>query len=283
MDAPEQHLTAGRGDGPRRRPLDAARSSRRCSRARAASASCVERLPGIAPNILTDRLRSLERDALVVARPYSHRPPRSTYELTAEGRALAGAVRLLSEWGARHGGAGAGPPRRPAARRSRCAGTARRASRRSTRTPPKGCTTRDRDRRRPRRRRPPGRRRPPHAGAALAHARRRAPARACHLKAECLQRGGAFKFRGAYNMISTLPADGPPPRRRRLLVGQPRPGGGDRRAACSGRPPSILMPADTPGRQARRDPRLRRRGGHLRPLHARTARRSARRWPPSAG
>jgi DNA-binding HxlR family transcriptional regulator len=63
-----------------------------------------ESLPGIAPNILTDRLRSLERDALVVARPYSHRPPRSTYELTAEGRALAGAVRLLSEWGARHGG-----------------------------------------------------------------------------------------------------------------------------------------------------------------------------------
>ena len=63
-----------------------------------------ERLAGIAPNILTDRLRSLERDALVVARPYSHRPPRSTYELTAEGRALAGAVRLLSEWGSRREG-----------------------------------------------------------------------------------------------------------------------------------------------------------------------------------
>ena len=27
------------------------------------------------------------------------------------------------------------------------------------------------------------------------------------LKAECLQRGGAFKFRGAYNMISALPAE----------------------------------------------------------------------------
>jgi DNA-binding HxlR family transcriptional regulator len=64
----------------------------------------VERLPGIAPNILTDRLRSLERDALVVARPYSRRPPRSTYELTADGRALAGAVRLLSEWGSRREG-----------------------------------------------------------------------------------------------------------------------------------------------------------------------------------
>jgi DNA-binding HxlR family transcriptional regulator len=63
-----------------------------------------EAVPGIAPNILTDRLRSLERDGLVVARPYSHRPPRSTYELTDAGRELAGAVRLLSEWGARHGG-----------------------------------------------------------------------------------------------------------------------------------------------------------------------------------
>jgi DNA-binding HxlR family transcriptional regulator len=64
-----------------------------------------ERLPGIAPNILTDRLRGLERDGLVAARLYSRRPPRSTYELTSEGRALAGAVRLLSDWGARQAGA----------------------------------------------------------------------------------------------------------------------------------------------------------------------------------
>ena len=28
-----------------------------------------------------------------------------------------------------------------------------------------------------------------------------------HVKAECFQRGGAFKFRGAYNKISSLPAD----------------------------------------------------------------------------
>jgi len=62
----------------------------------------VERLPRIAPNILTDRLRSLERDGLLVARPYSHRPPRSTYELTDDGRELAGALRLLADWGARH-------------------------------------------------------------------------------------------------------------------------------------------------------------------------------------
>jgi DNA-binding HxlR family transcriptional regulator len=59
-------------------------------------------IPGIAPNILSQRLRHLERQALVVAQPYSERPPRSLYELTAAGRELAGAVRLLTDWGARH-------------------------------------------------------------------------------------------------------------------------------------------------------------------------------------
>jgi DNA-binding HxlR family transcriptional regulator len=56
---------------------------------------------GIAPNILTQRLRHLEREALVVARPYSERPPRAVYELSERGRELAGALRLLAEWGAR--------------------------------------------------------------------------------------------------------------------------------------------------------------------------------------
>jgi DNA-binding HxlR family transcriptional regulator len=60
-----------------------------------------EALPGIAPNILTQRLRHLEREALVVSRPYSERPPRFVYELTSAGAELAGALRLLADWGAR--------------------------------------------------------------------------------------------------------------------------------------------------------------------------------------
>ena len=60
-----------------------------------------ERVRGIAPNILTSRLRGLERDGLVLAHPYSSRPPRFVYELTDAGRELAGALRLLAEWGAR--------------------------------------------------------------------------------------------------------------------------------------------------------------------------------------
>jgi DNA-binding HxlR family transcriptional regulator len=63
-----------------------------------------EAVVGIAPNILTDRLRRLEREAIVRSSPYSTRPPRMEYGLTAEGRELAGALRLLADWGARHAG-----------------------------------------------------------------------------------------------------------------------------------------------------------------------------------
>src|SRR6201995_294842 len=59
-------------------------------------------IPGIAANILSERLKRLERDGLLVARPYSQRPPRAAYQLTAEGAELAGALRLLAHWGARH-------------------------------------------------------------------------------------------------------------------------------------------------------------------------------------
>jgi DNA-binding HxlR family transcriptional regulator len=60
-----------------------------------------EAVPGIAPNILTDRLRRLERERIIVATPYQERPPRMSYALTADGRDLASALRLLADWGAR--------------------------------------------------------------------------------------------------------------------------------------------------------------------------------------
>jgi DNA-binding HxlR family transcriptional regulator len=63
-------------------------------------------LPGIATNILSGRLAHLERAGLVVARPYSRRPPRSAYELTAGGLELAGALRALADWGGRRGPSG---------------------------------------------------------------------------------------------------------------------------------------------------------------------------------
>jgi DNA-binding HxlR family transcriptional regulator len=62
-----------------------------------------EAVPGIAANILTDRLRRLERDGVIVATAYSTRPPRMEYSLSADGRELAGALRLLADWGGRRG------------------------------------------------------------------------------------------------------------------------------------------------------------------------------------
>ena len=55
---------------------------------------------GIAPNVLSQRLRSLEEHGVVVSTPYSQRPPRFVYQLTAAGAELAGALRLLAQWGA---------------------------------------------------------------------------------------------------------------------------------------------------------------------------------------
>ena len=66
-------------------------------------------VPGVATNVLTARLRELERQGLVVGTPYSERPLRFEYELAAAGAELAGVLRLFAAWGAGPGG-GAEPP-----------------------------------------------------------------------------------------------------------------------------------------------------------------------------
>ena len=63
-----------------------------------------EALPGIAPNILTARLRQLERHGLLAATPYSQRPVRHAYALTDTGRELGDAIALLAAWGGRRSG-----------------------------------------------------------------------------------------------------------------------------------------------------------------------------------
>jgi DNA-binding HxlR family transcriptional regulator len=59
---------------------------------------------GIAPNILSGRLKTLEAEGVLLANLYSQRPPRAVYELTATGRDLAGALRMLAAWGASQDG-----------------------------------------------------------------------------------------------------------------------------------------------------------------------------------
>lgn len=70
-------------------------------------------ISGIAPNILSERLKRLEGERIVRSTPYSDRPPRFSYALTDEGQELAGVLRLLADWGSR-GSAHAEPMRHSA-------------------------------------------------------------------------------------------------------------------------------------------------------------------------
>lgn len=63
-----------------------------------------DRIGSIAPNILTQRVRRLEADGLVLARPYSRRPLRVSYELTAAGESLRQVVDAMDQWAAQRAG-----------------------------------------------------------------------------------------------------------------------------------------------------------------------------------
>ncbi|MGO9560250.1 MAG: winged helix-turn-helix transcriptional regulator [Acidimicrobiales bacterium] len=56
-------------------------------------------VPGVATNVLSGRLRELERQGLVIAEPYSTRPMRLEYRATARAAELGGVLRLLAAWG----------------------------------------------------------------------------------------------------------------------------------------------------------------------------------------
>ena len=59
-------------------------------------------LPGIAPTILSDRLKRMEEHGLVTRHFYSDHPPRAEYALTDKGKELGGVVGALAVWGSRH-------------------------------------------------------------------------------------------------------------------------------------------------------------------------------------
>ena len=71
---------------------------------------------GITPAVLSDRLKSLERRAIVTRQFYSDHPPRAEYLLTPKGQELRDVVIALGIWGAKH----AGYPHRM--RHTRCGG-----------------------------------------------------------------------------------------------------------------------------------------------------------------
>jgi DNA-binding HxlR family transcriptional regulator len=70
----------------------------------------IQRNLGIARNVLSARLEKLVEAGIVETRPYSERPPRHEYVLTAKGRDLFPALVALMQWGDRHDPAPGGPP-----------------------------------------------------------------------------------------------------------------------------------------------------------------------------
>ena len=56
------------------------------------------RITTITPKVLTQRLRQLERDGLVVRTYYPEVPPRVEYEISELGRTLAPLFATLAEW-----------------------------------------------------------------------------------------------------------------------------------------------------------------------------------------
>ncbi|WP_395639650.1 winged helix-turn-helix transcriptional regulator [Pseudolysinimonas sp.] len=60
------------------------------------------RVGGISQKMLTQTLRSLERDGFVTRTVYAQVPPRVEYELTTLGRSLQEPLRALEEWAIAH-------------------------------------------------------------------------------------------------------------------------------------------------------------------------------------
>ncbi|NII55650.1 helix-turn-helix domain-containing protein [Luteibacter sp. SG786] len=61
---------------------------------------------GIAPNILSRRLKALTEAGVLEKRRYSERPPRDEYVLTQAGRDFLPILAAMGEWGRRYNGTG---------------------------------------------------------------------------------------------------------------------------------------------------------------------------------
>jgi DNA-binding HxlR family transcriptional regulator len=56
------------------------------------------RVGGVAPKVLTETLRRLERDGILTRTAYPEIPPRVEYELTPTGRSLEQPIRAITTW-----------------------------------------------------------------------------------------------------------------------------------------------------------------------------------------
>jgi len=60
------------------------------------------RIGGVAPKVLTQTLRAMERDGLLTRTVYAQVPPRVDYQLTELGHSLAGPIAVLTDWAELH-------------------------------------------------------------------------------------------------------------------------------------------------------------------------------------
>jgi DNA-binding HxlR family transcriptional regulator len=63
------------------------------------------RVGGVAPKVLTQTLRALERDGILIRTIYPQVPPRVEYQLTDLGRSLAQPIAAIQDWAEGHVGA----------------------------------------------------------------------------------------------------------------------------------------------------------------------------------
>ncbi|MDT0185595.1 helix-turn-helix domain-containing protein [Microbacterium sp. ARD31] len=60
------------------------------------------RIGGVAPKVLTQTLRAMERDGLLTRTVHAQVPPRVDYELTALGASLTAPIAMLTDWAETH-------------------------------------------------------------------------------------------------------------------------------------------------------------------------------------
>jgi len=64
--------------------------------------SLLEAIPDISTKVLTEQLKELEADGIIIRKAYSELPPRVEYSLTHYGKTLLPALVVLREWGLQH-------------------------------------------------------------------------------------------------------------------------------------------------------------------------------------
>lgn len=59
-------------------------------------------IPGVTQRMLSQQLRELESDGVVLRKVYAQVPPKTEYSLTGFGRTLGPILKLMCKWGAEH-------------------------------------------------------------------------------------------------------------------------------------------------------------------------------------